>query len=107
MTKKPFDDSLSELKQRRDSALQMGGAEKLEKRKDEGHLNARERIDHLFDEGSFNELGMLARSARAEARHKTPADGKVTGFGKIDDRWAGIISNDFTVMGASSALING
>jgi acetyl-CoA carboxylase carboxyltransferase component len=107
MIKKPFEDSLNELQQRRNSALQMGGEKKLEKRRDEGHLNARERIGYLVDDGSFNELGMLARSARAEARHKTPADGKVTGFGKVEDRWAGIIANDFTVMGASSALING
>ncbi|MGY9013896.1 MAG: acyl-CoA carboxylase subunit beta [Rhodospirillales bacterium] len=107
MTKKPFEDSLNELNNQRTSALQMGGEVKLEKRRNEGHLNARERIDHLFDAGSFNELGMLARSARAAVREKTPADGKVTGFGKVDDRWAGVISNDFTVLGASSALING
>jgi acetyl-CoA carboxylase carboxyltransferase component len=48
MIKKPFEDSLNELQQRRNSALQMGGEKKLEKRRDEGHLNARERIGYLM-----------------------------------------------------------
>ena len=60
-----------------DEVLAMGGPEKLAKRKAEGHLNARERIDYLIDEGSFIESGRFARSNRPEVKHKTPADGKV------------------------------
>src|SRR5689334_14251665 len=84
----------------------MGGPEKLAKRKSEGHLNARERIDYLLDKESFIESGRFARSNRPEVKHKTPSDGKVAGFGKINGRDVGLVSNDFTVMGASSAVIN-
>ena len=82
---------LEELKARRNKALAMGGPEKLTKRKSQGVLNARERIDVLFDRGSFIEAGLLATSFRPEARDKTPADAKVTGFGTIDGRPASVI----------------
>src|SRR5687768_17222422 len=84
----------------------MGGAEKLAKRQAQGLLNARERIDYLVDRGSFIESGRYARSNRPEVKHKTPADGKVAGFGRIDGREVALVSNDFTVLGASSAVIN-
>ena len=98
--------ALKELKKRRKKALEMGGAEKLAKRKEQGVLNARERIDHIADPGSFSESGLLARSSRPEVKARTPADGKVTGFCRIDGRPAAIASNDFTVLGASSAVMN-
>jgi len=103
----PFELILKELEERRAKALAMGGPEKLAKRKAEGVLNARERVDCLLDPGTFMESGLFATSVRPEVRHKTPADGKVMGFGKIDGREVAVASNDFTVMGASSALING
>jgi len=102
----PHDELIEELKKREAEALGMGGPEKLAKRKAQGVLNARERIDYLVDPGSFIESGRYARSSRAEVKHKTPADGKVAGFGKIDGREIGLVSNDFTVLGASSAVIN-
>lgn len=102
----PFTALLQELEERRARALAMGGEEKLAKRKAQGILNARERVDCLLDPGTFFESGMLATSARPEVRQRTPADGKVVGFGRIDGREVGVISNDFTVLGATSALIN-
>jgi len=102
-----YDDALKELAARREKALAMGGADKLARRRNAGLLDARERIDRLFDAGSFVESGLLATSARPEVAARTPADGKVAGFGRIDGRWTGIVSNDFTVMGASSAVVNG
>lgn len=101
-----FEKLIEELNEKTAKALAMGGAEKLEKRKAEGHLNARERIDYLIDPGSFIESGRFARSNRPEVKHKTPADGKVAGFARIAGREIGLISNDFTVLGASSAVIN-
>ena len=98
---------LEELKARRERALAMGGPERLAARRSHGVLNARERIERLFDHGSFIEAGLLATSFRPEARDKTPADGKVTGYGAIDGRPVAVISNDFTVLGASSSLVNG
>lgn len=101
-----FEDLIHELKARTARVLGMGGAEKLAKRKAEGLLNARERIDYLIDADSFQESGMFAVGIRPEVREKTPADGKVAGFARIADREIALVSNDFTVLGASSSVIN-
>lgn len=103
----PFAPLLEEYAARRDKALAMGGPEKLAKRKEQGVLNARERLDYLLDPGSFVESGLFATSHRPEVREKSAADGKVAGFGTIDGRKVAVISNDFTVLGASSSVING
>jgi methylmalonyl-CoA decarboxylase subunit alpha len=103
----PFDAELDELRKRTEHALAMGGAEKLKKRRAQGVLNARERLDALLDSGSFSESGMHARSIKKDMAEKTPADGKVAGYGRIDGREAAVVSNDFTVLGASSSAING
>lgn len=96
-----------ELEQRRQRALGMGGVAKLNARRAQGRLNARERLDLLFDAGSFHEVGMFARSARPQDREVTPADGKITGYGLVSGRTVAAVANDLTVKGASSALING
>jgi len=89
-------------------ALAMGGAAKIERRKAAGLLNARERIARLCDAGSFIESGMFAAStSNPDDRERTPADGKITGFGKVNGRETAVLANDFTVMGASSASTNG
>ena len=88
-------------------ALAMGGDAKLAKRAAAGLLNARSRIDRLFDPQSFCESGLFSTSIHsAEDAERTPADGKVTGYGKIDGRWVAVVSNDFTVLGASSGTTN-
>jgi acetyl-CoA carboxylase carboxyltransferase component len=102
----PHEELIEEFKRRDAEALAMGGPEKLAKRKAEGVLNARERIEYLLDEGTFIESGRYARSNRPEVKHKTPADGKVAGFGRVNGREIALVSNDFTVLGASSAVIN-
>ncbi|EKF43236.1 acyl-CoA carboxylase subunit beta [Nitratireductor indicus] len=95
-----------ELTRRERAALSMGGEAKLAKRRDKGILNARERIEHLIDKGSFREIGQLGVSTRAEDRSTTPADGKVTGFARVGGRPVAVVSNDFTVKGASSSMTN-
>ena len=99
-------DVIKQLEEKNAEALAMGGAEKLAQRKAQGVLNARERIDRLVDPGSFTESGRHARSIRPEVRHKTPADGKVAGYARIDGREVALVSNDFTVLGASSSVVN-
>jgi acetyl-CoA carboxylase carboxyltransferase component len=101
-----FEDLLKQLQERTNRVLAMGGADKLAKRKAEGHLNARERIDYLIDQGSFSESGMFAVGIRPEVRHKTPADAKVAGFARIAGREVALVANDFTVLGASSSVTN-
>jgi acetyl-CoA carboxylase carboxyltransferase component len=102
----PFEDLIRQLHEKTVEALAMGGPEKLAQRKAAGHLNARERIDYLIDAGSFIESGRLARAPRPEVKHKTPADGKIAGFARIAGREVGLVSNDFTVLGASSSVVN-
>jgi methylmalonyl-CoA decarboxylase subunit alpha len=99
--------ALDDLQARKAKALEMGGTKKLAKRKADGHLNARERLELLMDNGKFTEFGLLATSHRPEVQHKSAADGKITVFGEVDQRPVAAISNDFTVMGASSSVING
>ena len=98
---------LTELEARRVKALAMGGEEKLAKRRARGELNARERIDHLVDEGSFIESGLLGTSGVVpEDRDKTPADGKLAGYARVDGRDISLVVNDFTVKGASTSATN-
>ena len=95
---------VDELRARRERALAMGGAAAIAKQHDEGKLTVRERIARLFDPGSFHEIGLLATHANvspAMQGRETPADGVVTGFGKINDRPASLIAYDFTVMAGS------
>lgn len=102
-----FASVLEGFDQRRRRALAMGDPRRLQERRAAGVLNARERLECLLDAGSFVESGLFATSARAEMRDRTPADGKVAGFGTIGGRHVAVVSNDFTVLGASSAQVNG
>ena len=101
-----FDHLLRDLAAREERARAMGGEARLGKRRAAGVLNARERIDYLFDRGTFVESGLLATSAVAADTDRSPADGKITGYGEIRGRAAAVVANDFTVMGASSAATN-
>ena len=101
-----FDELYDEFERREAKALAMGGPERLERRRNAGLLNARERIDFLVDSGSWVESGLFATSHIASDRESTPGDGKITGYGAIDGREAVIVSNDFTVKGASSSVVN-
>jgi acetyl-CoA carboxylase carboxyltransferase component len=106
-TKLPFEKDLEELKRRRHQALQMGGPEKVKRQREQGKLTARERIELLMDPGTFQEYGLLAthQSHRPEMADRiTPADGVITGFGRIDGRRAGVIAEDFTVLGGSEGI---
>ncbi len=95
---------VEELRARRQRALAMGGPEAIAKQHGEGKLTVRERVDRLFDAGSFQEIGLLATHANispAMRGKETPADGVITGFGQIGGRPASLIGYDFTVMAGS------
>ena len=77
------DEKLAELARRRAKDLAMGGERKVEARRNSGVLNARERLDYLLDSGSFLEAGLHAYSIRPETREKSPADGKIAGYGNV------------------------
>jgi methylmalonyl-CoA decarboxylase subunit alpha len=102
-----YETLLAEYEKRRAKALAMGGAEKLAKRKKAGALNARERIELLFDPGSFLEAGLFGASGvYPEEAAETPTDGKIAGYGKVGGRDVCAVVNDFTVKGASTSATN-
>jgi acetyl-CoA carboxylase carboxyltransferase component len=93
-----------DLARRRDRAARMGGDEAVARQHAAGKLTVRERIDRLFDPDTFTEIGLHATHAGIApdlAGRQTPADGVVTGFGKVDGRLASVIAYDFTVMAGS------
>jgi acetyl-CoA carboxylase carboxyltransferase component len=83
--------TLEDLARRRSAARAMGGEERLAKHRAAGKLDARARIDHLLDPGSFQELGTLVGGPDA------PADAIVMGSGRIDGRSVMVAAEDFTV----------
>ena len=95
---------LAELAERKNEALHAGSPSAVERQHAKGKLTARERIEYLLDEGSFQELDMLARH-RAHGmgleENRPYTDGVVTGFGTIDGRRVCIFSQDFTVFGGA------
>ncbi len=82
----------------------MGGRERVERQHERGKLDARQRIDALVDQDSFHELGLLATDRgllEEEWPRPSPADGVITGTGKIDGRLVAVAAYDFTVYGGS------
>ena len=77
---------LHALATRTQAALAMGGEQRIARQHAKGRLTARERIASLVDADSFDELGLLARSDMPEARDRTPADGKICGYGAVAGR---------------------
>ena len=95
---------LAELNKTREKALQGGGSDKRDKQHAKGKLTARERMEYLFDEGTFQEIGSQIESRFSEfgmSEKKLPGDGVITGFGEINGRQTFIAAEDFTVMGGS------
>src|SRR6202008_913468 len=96
-----------DLRERRERIKLGGGSEKVEAQHAAGKLTARERVDLLIDEGTFTELGIHGRphfSQKAMDGRDAPADGVVTGYGKIDGRLAAVAAYDFTVMAGSMGM---
>jgi len=95
---------LEDLARRKEEALHAGSPASVERQHSKGKMTARERLDYLLDEGSFQELDMLARH-RAHGmgleENRPYTDGVVTGFGTIDGRRVCVFSQDFTVFGGA------
>ena len=101
-----FEAQMKKYHEKCKAALAMGGKAKLEAKKKSGELNARERIDYVLDHDSFQEVGLFAHSDQPGMEERSPCDGKIVGFGKIDGRAVSVVSLDLTVLGASSANSN-
>ena len=98
---------VDDLADRRATAQLGGGQEKIDKQHAQDKLTARERIALLVDEGTFTEIGIhggIHFSVRGLEGKDAPADGVVTGYGKIDGRMAAVVAYDFTVMAGSMGM---
>lgn len=103
-----FKKIVEELEKKRAEVKKMGGEAAIEKQHKAGKLTARERVDLLFDPGTFEEVGIFAhhQSSHPDMIHrKTPADGVITGYGNIDGRKACVTAYDFTVMAGSMGIV--
>src|SRR5882757_5928092 len=100
---------LEEVRQRHQAAEDGGGAERRERQHKEGKLSARERVDILLDEDSFDEMDKLVEHRCRDfgmEKQVVPGDGVVTGFGRINGRPVYVFSQDFTVFGGSMSETN-
>ncbi|MXO60055.1 methylmalonyl-CoA carboxyltransferase [Altererythrobacter salegens] len=96
--------NIAELERRRAAAHMGGGEQRIAAQHAKGKLTARERLDVLLDEGSFEELDMYVEHNAVDfgmAGQTVPGDGVVTGSGTINGRLVYVYSQDFTVFGGS------
>ncbi|HCB34279.1 MAG TPA: methylmalonyl-CoA carboxyltransferase, partial [Acidimicrobiaceae bacterium] len=94
---------VAELEKRRSEALHAGSERAVARQHDKGKMLARERIDCLFDDGSFHEIDQLARHRAHDVglTDRPYTDGIITGWGAIDGRKVFVASQDFTVFGGA------
>jgi len=98
---------LEYLRKMREEAKRGGGEERIRKQHEKGKLTARERLELLLDEGSFQEIDMFVTHRIYDfglEKKRILGDGVVTGFGKIDGRDVMVFSQDFTVFGGTLSL---
>ena len=102
-------DRFAEVRRRHANAEAGGGAERKQRQHSEGKLSARERIDLLLDEGTFEEMDKLVRHRCRDFgmdEQVIDGDGFVTGYGLINGRLAYVFAQDFTVFGGSLSESN-
>ena len=102
-------DRLQELRRRHAAAEQGGGEDRRNRQHKEGKLSARERIELLLDEGTFEELDKLVTHRGRDFgmdKEIVPGDGFVTGYGYINARLVYVFAQDFTVFGGSLSETN-
>src|ERR1700733_7724498 len=102
-------DRFAEVRRRHANAEAGGGAERMARQHKEGKLSARERVELLLDEGSFEELDKLVQHRCRDFgmdSQVVPGDGLITGHGLINGRPAYVFAQDFTVLGGSLSEAN-
>jgi propionyl-CoA carboxylase beta chain len=105
----PHQRNLAELSARHAIAEEGGGAERREREHKAGKLSARERIDFLLDEGTFEETDKFVTHRATDfgmAEQRVPGDGFVTGYGRVHGRVVFCFAQDFTVFGGSLSEAN-
>ena len=100
---------LDEVRRRHSAAEDGGGPERRQRQHDEGKLSARERVDILLDEDSFEEMDKLVEHRCRDFgmdKQIVPGDGVITGYGRVNGRPVYVFSQDFTVFGGSMSETN-
>jgi propionyl-CoA carboxylase beta chain len=104
-----IEEKLQELKRRDQLAGEGGGRDRRERQHREGKMSARERIDFLLDEGSFEETDRFVTHRASDfglSERKYYGDGFITGYGRIDGRLVFVFAQDFTVFGGTLSEAN-
>jgi acetyl-CoA carboxylase carboxyltransferase component len=99
-----IDPRILQLREKKTSAKQGGGEERVQAQHQKGKMTARERLELLLDKGSFRELDVFVTHNCNDfglENQKYPGDGVVTGFGTVDGRLVYVYSQDFTIFGGS------
>jgi len=100
---------IGELREKREKIKQGGGKQRLQKQHEAGKLTARERVEKLVDQQSFQEIGLFAQHRATYfgmAGKDLPADGVVTGCATVDGRLIHLASQDFTVAGGAAGEVH-
>src|SRR5262245_54108401 len=103
MSEHPMSERIAELQKRKEEAYHAGSERSVQRQREKGKMLARERIEYLLDDGSFNELDLLARHRALDSgiEERPYTDGVITGWGTIDGRKVFVFSQDFTVFGGA------
>src|ERR1700694_608786 len=104
-----LEEKIAELKKRDQLAEEGGGAQRRERQHKEGKMSARERIEFLLDEGTFEETDKLVTHRCNDfgmADQKYYGDGFITGYGRVEGRLVFVFAQDFTVFGGSLSEAN-
>jgi propionyl-CoA carboxylase beta chain len=104
-----LEEKVAELKKRNQLAEDGGGAQRRERQHKEGKMSARERVEFLLDEGTFEETDKLVTHRCNDfgmAEQKIYGDGFITGYGRIEGRLVYVFAQDFTVFGGSLSETN-
>jgi propionyl-CoA carboxylase beta chain len=104
-----LEQKVAELKKRNQLAEDGGGAKRRERQHKEGKMSARERVEFLLDEGTFEETDKLVTHRCNDfgmAEQKIYGDGFITGYGRIEGRLVYLFAQDFTVFGGSLSETN-
>lgn len=104
-----MEERLDHLRELKAKIQEGGGKQRLEKHRASGKLTARDRIDALVDEASFQEIGLFAKHRATYfgmADKEIPADGVITGCATVDGRLVHLASQDFTVVGGAAGEVH-
>ncbi|MDY6833608.1 MAG: carboxyl transferase domain-containing protein [Chloroflexota bacterium] len=103
-------DVYAKYQEKRENIKQMGGAKAVEAQKKSGKWTARERVDYFLDPGTFTEIGLFVKNRTTEFgmdKRNIPAEGVITGFGKVNGRMVVVGAEDYTSMAGTFGEYHG